>query len=108
MKPSEYVLGPSSYERANGWILKKSSLIPDSDATTEAERIVLKTEAARRGYRLFSLHDFVERVFFTAAYEGEATVAGFNLPFDLSRLAIKSRRAATGLSSEQTGRGYWR
>ena len=50
-------------------------------------------EAARLGCRLFSLRDFVEKVFFTAAYEGEATVVGFNLPFDLSRLALKSRRA---------------
>ena len=39
------------------------------------------------------MHDFVERVFFTTAYDGEATVVGFNLPYDLSRLALDSRRA---------------
>ena len=80
-------------------------MIADANATTEAERNVLKTEAARRGYRLFSLHDFVERVFFTAAYEGEATVVGFNLPYDLSRLALEARRAPACPSSQLEGRG---
>jgi hypothetical protein len=32
--------------------------------------------------------EFVERVFFRAAYGGRARVVGFNLPFDLSRLAL--------------------
>jgi hypothetical protein len=54
---------------------------------------VLKSEAELLGCRLFTVEDFIEKVFLTAAYDGEATVVGFNLPFDLSRLALEARRA---------------
>ena len=54
---------------------------------------MLKSEAALLGCRLFTVEDFIEKVFLTAAYDGEATVVGFNLPFDLSRLALEARRA---------------
>jgi hypothetical protein len=54
---------------------------------------VLKAEAESLSCRLFGVEDFIEKVFLTAAYEGEATVVGFNLPFDLSRLALDARRA---------------
>jgi len=33
--------------------------------------------------------EFLERVFYRAAVEGQCMVAGFNLPFDLSRLALR-------------------
>lgn len=36
---------------------------------------------------LHSRSDFVEKVFYKAAYQAEALVVGFNLPFDLSRIA---------------------
>ena len=66
----------------------------DPDATTPSEQEVLKAEAQTRpSCRMYPVREFVERVFFTAAYEGEATVVGFNLPFDLSRLALDARRA---------------
>ena len=68
-------------------------LDPDPDATTEAERDVLGREAARLNCRVFTVRDFVEKVLFTAAYDGEATLVEFDLPYDLSRLAIESRRA---------------
>ena len=66
---------------------------PRPGSTTEAEQAVLKSEAELLGCRLFTVEDFIEKVFLTAAYDGEATVVGFNLPFDLSRLALEARRA---------------
>jgi hypothetical protein len=66
---------------------------PRPGSTTEAERQVLKAEAELLGCRLFTVEDFIEKVLLTAAYDGEATVVGFNLPFDLSRLALEVRRA---------------
>ena len=50
------------------------------------------TERARP-IRLLSRSEFVEKVFFKAALEVRATVVGFNLPFDLSRLAIDATEA---------------
>ena len=44
---------------------------------------------------LYSRSDFVERVFWKAIRKG-AMVVGFNLPFDLSRLAVKSCTAEKG------------
>ena len=38
--------------------------------------------------RLLSQARFVEKVFFAAGYDGRARVIGFNLPFDISRIAV--------------------
>jgi hypothetical protein len=45
--------------------------------------------------RLLSRAQFVD-LFYDAAFKGEATVVGFNLPFDLSRIALQWRRADYG------------
>jgi hypothetical protein len=82
-----------TFQLREGDRLEIEGIFVDPDATTEAERDVLKAEAARLNCRLFSRHGFVDRVFFTAAYDGEATVVCFNLPFDTSRLALEARRA---------------
>jgi hypothetical protein len=44
--------------------------------------------AEERGLQLMSRRVFVERVFWRCAYQARAWVVGFNLPFDLSRLAV--------------------
>jgi hypothetical protein len=38
--------------------------------------------------RLLSRSEWINRIFYPAAWEGRATVVGFNLPFDISRIAI--------------------
>src|SRR5688572_320389 len=43
--------------------------------------------------RLRSRRDFLDRVFFPLAYKARALVVGFNLPFDLSRLASDATAA---------------
>ena len=45
------------------------------------------TDPSRAGMRLLSRDVFVEKVLYPLAYEGRSRVVGFNLPFDLSRLA---------------------
>ena len=47
--------------------------------------------------RLLSRSDFVERLFWQAGYKLRATLVGFNLPFDLSRLAVGWGIARTGV-----------
>lgn len=49
---------------------------------------VLATYARDEGLPLLSRREFVERIVWRAAYKVRAWVVGFNLPFDLSRLAI--------------------
>lgn len=83
-----------TFQLREGERLEIEGIFYDPDATTSSEQELLKVEAqARRHCRLYRVREFVDRVFFTAAYEGEATVVGFNLPFDLSRLALDARRA---------------
>lgn len=46
------------------------------------------TTATSGRLRLLSRDEFVTQVFYPAAYDARATVVGFNLPFDIARLAI--------------------
>jgi hypothetical protein len=43
--------------------------------------------------RLVSRSEFVNRVLWKHGYERQATIVGFNLPFDLARLAVRATRA---------------
>lgn len=73
-----------------------------ADDLTRKERLILECYAgahacdtARHGVRelkLVSRNEFVER-FFKAAYKGRCLVVGFNLPFDISRLACGAAAA---------------
>ena len=67
----------------------------------EGDIAVLKSYADQHDYKLMSRESFLEEVFFPYAYKARATIVGFNLPFDLSRLAIhfgKSRKQENGIS----------
>jgi len=63
----------------------------DPDGYAELQRYVAQHSTLLgtgrvRPIRLLSRPEFVEKVFFAAAYRTRARVVGFNLPFDLSRL----------------------
>jgi hypothetical protein len=70
----------------------------------------------RKPLKFCSRREFVRQVFFQAAYRARALVVGFNLPFDLSRLAIDvsdARRSYGGgfsftLWDYQDADGVWR
>jgi hypothetical protein len=52
---------------------------------------VARGESAR--LKLRSRREFIDRVFFPLVYKGRALVVGFNLPFDLARLAVDATPA---------------
>ena len=63
-------------------------VIDDERSNSDGERICLRTRA-----------EFVDEVFYRSAYAVGAQIVGFNLPFDLSRLAIRhasARRSMKG------------
>jgi hypothetical protein len=63
-------------------------VIDDETSNSDGERICLRTRA-----------EFVDDVFYRSAKEVGAQIVGFNLPFDLSRLAVRhssARRAMKG------------
>jgi hypothetical protein len=69
--------------------LKESGLFYDSNSLTPSELALLRRVAAERGVELRTCEEFVEKVFYGIAYDLRASIVGFNLPFDLSRLAIR-------------------
>ena len=61
--------------------------------------------AGEHGLELRTRDGFADDVFFARVYQLRATIIGFNLPFDLSRLAIKHGSARAPLDGD-TG-GMW-
>ncbi|MCW2689593.1 MAG: hypothetical protein JWR37_4483 [Mycobacterium sp.] len=84
--------------RGTGWQCVQEGLFhPDDLATTDPPRLQLLRDhaaastsaaGADRPIAVLTRAQFVEQVLFTAAWRGRARVVGFNLPFDLSRLAF--------------------
>jgi hypothetical protein len=54
-----------------------------------AEQELLAAFARSRSLKCMTKAAFVDDVFYSLAYDLRATVVGFNLPFDLSRLAVR-------------------
>jgi hypothetical protein len=54
----------------------------------EDDRAVLERYAAERGVRLIDRATFILQVFYRYGYDRRGTIVGFNLPFDISRIAI--------------------
>ena len=55
--------------------------------------------AAREGLSLLSRREFVDRVFWRFGYKARAWIVGFNLLFDLARLAVSWGTARSGSPS---------
>jgi transcriptional regulator with XRE-family HTH domain len=81
------------YELRNGEALHEAGLFYDPASLTAAEQALIGQHAGRSGYRLMTVATFIEEVFYGIGYDLGATIVGFNLPFDLSRLAIRHASA---------------
>jgi hypothetical protein len=69
----------------------------DADEMAILRRYVAEHDSRTGGHlRLHSRRSFLRQVFWPIAYKAHARVVGFNLPFDLSRLAWGWRRARNG------------
>jgi hypothetical protein len=68
--------------------LIEAGLFHVASTLTKRDMAVLTTFTKANGLSLISREEFVDRVFYGIGYELRATIVGFNLPFDLARLAI--------------------
>lgn len=84
-----------TYQFRNGDKLDESGIFYDPDGVTADELDVLRKHAALNGLVLRTRQSFVDDVFFARAYQLRATIVGFNLPFDISRLALCHATART-------------
>jgi hypothetical protein len=78
-----------AYQFRNRDELDEGGLFYDPAIISEEELSLLRRVAAERGLRLRSVPEFIDDVLFARAYDLRASIVGFNLPFDISRLAIR-------------------
>lgn len=76
-----------AYQLREGDTLREQGLFFEAEALTATEITTLEHYATTKRMKLISLREFVDQVFVPVAYHWQATTIGFNLPFDLSRIA---------------------
>jgi hypothetical protein len=99
------------YQLRKGEVLDEAGLFFDPDVLTEDERRTLETFAASHSLKCMTHTEFVEEIFFKRGYELRATIVGFNLPFDISRLAlgwVPARGKMRGGFSLKMSEKWWR
>ncbi len=72
--------GDEPKEREKGMFFNPAVLTPE-------DRRVLESYAAAKRLKLITLREFRDKIFVRVGYHWQATNIGFNLPFDLARLA---------------------
>lgn len=81
-----------SFQWRRGSTLERCGLFYATDLS-KRERKILSNYGQTHDLELMTVEEFIEDVFYKLAYEFRATIVGFNLPFDISRLAIGHSRA---------------
>ncbi len=82
--------------------LRDKGIFYNPEEVRDFELAVLQREAVKHGSRLITVTEFREAILFDAAYKTDASIVGFNLPFDISRLAIKHGSARTIVRKDGT------
>lgn len=85
-----------TYRLHDGDALIEEGLFYDPAILSDTELNLLRAYAHERELFLRTDREFVEEIFFEECHELQGTCVGFNLPFDLSRLAIGHGTAKGG------------
>jgi hypothetical protein len=78
-----------AYQFREGDDLDEAGLFYDPAALNVAELDMFKRFASGNGMKLRTVSEFVDEVLYDRAYDLRASIIGFNVPFDISRLAIR-------------------
>lgn len=84
-----------TYQVRNAGSLYEAGMFYDPDGVSEAELETLRSCASANGLRLLTRDEFADQIFFAIGWQLRATIIGFNLPFNLSRIAIGHGPART-------------
>ena len=68
--------------------LFESGIFYDADSVTPDEHVMLQEYADQAELKLISQYEFIHEIFYDLGFSYRAAIVGFNLPFDLSRIAI--------------------
>lgn len=85
--PSQY-LRFGTFQVYRGERLFKSGMFYAPNAVPESELEILRRYAASNDLDLLTRNQFADDILFGIGYDLRATIVGFNLPFDISRIAI--------------------
>ena len=77
-----------TYQIRNAEALDEAGIFYEPTVLGPEDTATLRAHATAHGLRLITREAFVDEIFYARAYEHRATIVGFNLPFDISRLAI--------------------
>ena len=101
-----------AYQFRKGDDLDETGLFYDPAAVSGEELVLLRHLCDEGGLKLRTVPEFVDEVLFARAYDLRASIVGFNLPFDISRLAIKHGsargKAMRGGFTFKLSRLWWR
>ncbi|MEP7348344.1 MAG: hypothetical protein ABI668_00145 [Sphingorhabdus sp.] len=75
----------------------------DPEGVTDAELQTLKSYTDARGLSLLTRDEFADQIFYDMAYQLRANIIGFNLPFDISRIAIRHGSARSNKYQDMRG-----
>jgi hypothetical protein len=89
-----------TYQLRKAGDVKDAGIFYDPDGVSPDELKVLQTQADANGLNLRTRESFVDDVFYKSAWQMRATIIGFNLPFDIARLAISHGTARTPQSAD--------
>jgi hypothetical protein len=78
-----------AYQLRKGDDLDEAGVFYDPAAIEGGELDVLKRFARDNKLQLRTVSEFVDHVLYDRAYDLRASIVGFNLPFDISRLAFR-------------------
>lgn len=85
--------------RKNGVLARKGEGLFYGENLSPADLAVLQSVADARNIRLMTVRHFADWILLDRLYETGGTVVGFNLPFDVSRIALDhgpARKASSG------------
>lgn len=82
-----------TYQIREGDRLDEAGFFYDPETLAPSELALLKHYAHDTGQQCMPVVDFIEQKLYGVGYELGATIVGFNLPFDLARLAIRHASA---------------
>ena len=92
-----------AYQLRNAGELVEGGVFYDPEGVDSGGLDLLTRYAAENRLVLWTRQSFVDDVFFGLAWQLRATIVGFNLPFDISRLALAHGTARTPLDGEGGG-----
>lgn len=75
----------------------------DPEGVTDAELLTLQRYCDANGLSLLTRDEFADQIFYGIGYQLRANIIGFNLPFDISRIAIHYGSARSSKYQDMRG-----